>query len=235
VITASSVSWLLHPDMHGVLDRGTPVFLLIVGVIVFAESGLLVGMFLPGDSLLFSAGLVVGITGHPHIGLLVLTAFVAAVAGDQVGYGIGTKAGSTALRRPDGRFVKRKHIEAGQDFFEHHGARAVVLARFIPVVRTVTPVLAGVGGMRYRTFVTWNVLGAGLWASLATTLGYGLGKRFPGIESYLTPVLLIVVAASLLPMIVAFARQRRTVIDLVVEDTTSVVSDECPRSSEPND
>jgi membrane-associated protein len=209
VLTASALSWLLHPDMHGVLDRGAPLFLLLVGLIVLTESGLLVGIFLPGDSLLFSSGLVVGINGHPNIGLLVLVAFAAAVAGDQVGYMIGTKAGVSILRRPDSRFVKRKHIRAGQEFFELHGARAVVLARFVPVVRTVTPVLAGVSGMRYRTFVVWNVLGAATWAALATLLGWGLGKRFPGIESYLTPVLLLVIAVSLLPVALTFLRQRR--------------------------
>jgi membrane-associated protein len=209
VLTASALTWLLHPDMNGVLERGAPLFLLLVGVIVFTESGLLIGIFLPGDSLLFSSGLVVGITGHPHVGLLLLTAFVAAVAGDQVGYMIGTKAGTSILRRPDGRFVKRKHMQAGQAFFEEHGARAVVMARFVPIVRTVTPVLAGVSGMRYRTFVVWNVLGAATWALLATLLGYGLGKRFPGIESYLTPVLLVVIAVSLAPVAIAFLRQRK--------------------------
>jgi membrane-associated protein len=209
MLTASIITWILHPDMHGIADRGAPVFLAVVAAIVFTESGLLVGLFLPGDSLLFSAGLVVGITGHPNLALLLLTAFLAALAGDQTGYMIGSRAGAALLHRPDTRVVKRKHLVAGQEFFEEHGARAVLLARFVPVVRTVTPVLAGISSMRYRTFVAWNIAGAALWSALATCLGWGLGKRFPGIESYLTPVLLVVVFASLAPFGIAFLRNRR--------------------------
>lgn len=209
MVTASIISWILHPDMHGIAGRGAPVFLAVVAAIVFTESGLLVGLFLPGDSLLFSAGLVVGIEGRPHILLLLLTAFAAAVAGDQVGYMMGTRAGASLLRRPDSRFVKRKHLQAGQEFFEEHGPRAILLARFVPIVRTVTPVLAGIGRMRYRIFVTWNVAGAALWSTVATLLGWALGKRFPGIESYLTPVILLVIAASVAPVGIAYLRNRR--------------------------
>ncbi|HEY2333141.1 MAG TPA: VTT domain-containing protein [Acidimicrobiales bacterium] len=209
MLTASIVTWILHPDMHGIADRGAVVFLAIVAGIVFTESGLLVGLFLPGDSLLFSAGLVVGITGRPNIGFLLLVAFVAAVAGDQFGYAIGRRTGASLLRRPDTRFVKQAHLRAGQEFFQEHGPRAVLLARFVPVVRTVTPVLAGIGRMPYRTFTAWNVAGAALWAALATLLGYGLGRRFPGIETYLTPVLLVVVAVSVAPMAISLLRRRR--------------------------
>jgi membrane-associated protein len=213
MMTASVVSWILHPDMHGIAGRGAPVFLAVVAAIVFTESGLLVGLFLPGDSLLFSAGLVVGITGRPNIGLLLVTAFAAAAAGDQVGYVIGTRAGASLLRRPDTRFVKQKHLQAGQEFFQEHGPRAVLLARFVPIVRTVTPVLAGIGRMRYRTFVAWNLAGAAMWSLAATLLGYGLGRRFPGIESYLTPVLLVVVLVSVAPVAAAFLRRRRAAVE----------------------
>jgi membrane-associated protein len=209
-LTASIVTWILHPDMHGIAGRGAPFFLAVVAAIVFTESGLLVGLFLPGDSLLFSAGLVVGITGRPNIALLLLTAFVAAAAGDQVGYVVGSRAGASLLRRPDTRFVKQAHLQAGQAFFEEHGPRAVLLARFVPIVRTVTPVLAGIGRMRYHSFVAWNLAGAALWSALATLLGYGLGRRFPGIESYLTPALLVVVAVSLAPVAIGLLRSRRS-------------------------
>jgi membrane-associated protein len=213
VVTASIISWILHPDMHGIAGRGAPVFLAVVAAIVFTESGLLIGLFLPGDSLLFSAGLVVGIEGHPNILLLLVTAFVAAAAGDQLGYVIGTRAGASLLQRPDTRFVKKKHLLAGQEFFEEHGPRAILLARFVPIVRTVTPVLAGISRMRYRTFVAWNLAGAAMWAGLATLLGWGLGKRFPGIESYLTPVLLGVVLLSVAPVGIAYLRRRRAPSD----------------------
>jgi membrane-associated protein len=201
--------WLLHPDLQPLLEHGTPVFLAVVAAIVFAESGLLIGLFLPGDSLLFSAGLVVALGGRPNIAVLVLCAFVAAVAGDQVGYVFGARTGPKLFSRPDSRWFKQDYVRRSHDFFERHGPKALVLARFVPVVRTFTPVLAGVAGMRYRTFVAFNLLGGALWASLATSLGYGLGKRFPDLENYLTPAVLAIVLLSALPMLVEVLKHRR--------------------------
>lgn len=203
------MSWLLHPDLRPLLHHGAPVFLLVVAAILFAESGLLVGFFLPGDSLLFSAGLVVALTGTPPIGLVIACAFVGAALGDQVGYLIGGRVGPSLYARPDSHLFKQRHVDHARVFFDQHGARAIVLARFVPIVRTFTPVLAGVAGMRYRTFVTYNLVGAAAWASVATLLGYGLGRRFPHLENYLTPILVVVVALSLLPVGIELLRRRR--------------------------
>jgi membrane-associated protein len=203
------VDWLLHPDLRPLIEHGTPVFLLVVFAVVFAESGLLVGFFLPGDSFLFSAGLVAGLYHQPHILLLVAVAFVAAVIGDQVGYVIGQRTGPLLFHRPDSRLFKQEYVRRAHDFFERHGPKAVVLARFVPIVRTFTPVLAGVGGMRYRTFVTFNVVGGALWAIGATLLGWGLGQRYPWLEEYLTPVAAVIVLLSVLPMIFEVWKHRR--------------------------
>jgi membrane-associated protein len=204
----SIIEWLLHPDLEPLLDHGTPIFLLVITAIVFAESGLLVGFFLPGDSLLFSAGLVAGLYGRPNIVVLILCAMVAAVVGDQVGYIIGSRAGPRIFRREESRFFKQEFVDRTSAFFARHGGRAVVLARFVPIVRTFTPVMAGVGRMRYRSFVVYNVVGGVLWSVSATLLGWGLGKRFPKLEDYLTPITLAIIAASLIPVLLEVRRQR---------------------------
>ncbi|MCU1373942.1 MAG: putative rane-associated protein-like, partial [Actinomycetia bacterium] len=192
MLLASALTWLLHPDLEPLLRHGTPVFLAVVFVVVFAESGLLVGFFLPGDSFLFSAGLVAGVYHRPNILALVVVAFAAAVLGDQVGYQIGHRTGPRLFQRQDSRLFKQEYVRRAHDFFDRHGAKAIVLARFVPIVRTFTPVLAGVGAMKYRVFVTYNVIGGALWALLATLLGWGLGKRYPKIENYLTPVAILI-------------------------------------------
>lgn len=209
MVLASVVQWLLHPDLKPLLEHGTPVFLGVIALIVFAESGLFVGFFLPGDSLLFAAGLVAGLEHRPHILLLVAVAFVGAVAGDQVGYLIGQRTGPRLFQREDSRLFKQDNVRKANVFFEHHGAKALVLARFVPIIRTFVPVLAGVSNMRYRVFVTFNVLGGLLWASAATLLGWGLGKRYPKLENYLTPAIIVIVGVSLLPVLYEFLKHRR--------------------------
>lgn len=203
-----NIGWLLNPDLKPLLEQGLPVFLAVVTAIVFVESGLLVGFFLPGDSLLFSAGLVVAVTGRPNLWLLILLCFIGAALGDQVGYMIGARLGPALFTRPDSRLFKQQNVTKSHLFFERHGARALILARFVPVVRTFTPVLAGVSGMRYRTFVSFNLIGAALWTVLGITLGYSLGKRFPGIERYLTPVLVLIVLVSFLPVLLEVRKAR---------------------------
>ena len=215
VIVASLIEWLLHPDLGPLLDRGTPLFLLVISLIVFAESGLLIGFFLPGDSLLFAAGLVAGLEHRPHILVLVGCAFVAAVIGDQVGYMIGQRTGPHLFTREESRLFKPAHVQRAHEFFERHGPKAIVLARFVPIVRTFTPVIAGVGAMRYRTFVTFNVLGGALWAFGATLLGWGLGKRYPKLEDYLTPVVIVIVLLSIAPMVYEIIKHRREIEELV--------------------
>jgi membrane-associated protein len=191
------------------LAHGTPEFLAVIAAIVFAESGLLIGFFLPGDSLLFSAGLVAALTGRPSLWILIPVCFVAAAAGDQVGYMFGARIGPSLFTRPDSRLFRQDNVTRARAFFDRHGPRALVLARFVPVVRTFTPILAGVSKMPYRRFVTYNLVGAAMWSTLATLLGYGLGKRFPKLENYLTPAILLVVGLSLLPVAFEILRSRR--------------------------
>jgi membrane-associated protein len=209
------IDWLLHPDLEPLLEHGSPIFLAVISMIVFAESGLLVGFFLPGDSLLFAAGLVAGLEHQPHILVLVLCAFVAAVVGDQVGYIIGQRMGPHLFTREQSRFFKPEHVVRSHEFFERHGPKAVVLARFVPIVRTFTPVIAGVAAMRYRTFVTFNVLGGALWAFVATLLGWSLGKKYPWLENYLTPIAAVIVLLSVLPIAYEMLKHRREIEEAI--------------------
>jgi membrane-associated protein len=176
-----------------------------VFAVVFAESGMLVGFFLPGDSLLFTAGFLasgpssVDEALHLPLGWLLVGTFIAAVAGDQVGYVIGRRAGPTIFNRPDSRFFKQENVDKAHRFFERYGAKTIVLARFVPVVRTFVPVVAGVSNMQYRTFVTFNLVGGFLWAIGVTLLGYFLGQ-VDFIEENLELAILTIVAISVLPI-----------------------------------
>lgn len=203
-----AIRWILHPDLEPLLERGAPIFLLVIAAIIFAESGLLFGFFLPGDSLLFSAGLVVALAGRPNLAVLILVVFVAAVLGDQVGYMFGNKVGPSIFKRPDSRFFKQENVTKSHEFFEKHGPKALILARFIPIVRTFTPILAGVSNMRYRTFVTFNVVGGAIWSVAGILLGYGLGKRFPQLETYITPIILLIIFLSLIPVFLEIRKSR---------------------------
>lgn len=204
------IEWLLHPDLGPLLERGTPIFLIVICAVLFAECGLLVGFFLPGDSLLFSLGLVVAtVPEAPSLAVVLPLCFVAAAAGDQVGYMVGARIGPSLFTRPDSRLFKQENVVRTKEFFDKHGARALILARFVPVVRTFTPVLAGVSQLPYRRFVTYNLIGAALWACGATLVGWGLGKRFPDLDRYLTPILLVVVALSMLPVVLEIRKARR--------------------------
>lgn len=179
-----------------------------LGAIVFAESGLLFGFFLPGDSLLFTAGLLAS-RGLLSLPIILPVCFVSAVAGDQVGYVIGRRAGPALFRRPESRLFRHEHVDRARDFFERHGAKTIVLARFVPIVRTFAPILAGVGHMNYRTFVTYNVVGGFLWAVGVTLLGYVLGETIPDIDRYLLPAIVVIVGLSLVPVVIETTRARR--------------------------
>jgi len=176
-------------------------------VIVFIESGLLVGLFLPGDSLLFTAGVLSANDTLPDLWILLILIALAAIAGDQVGYLIGRKAGPAVLERPDGRFFKQEHVHRSQAFFERHGPRTILIARFVPIVRTIAPVMAGVGSMRYRTFLIFNVIGAVAWGTGVTTLGYVLG-RVDFVRANIEFILIGLVAVSSLPIAVELLRAR---------------------------
>ena len=175
--------------------------------IVFAESGLLFGFFLPGDSLLFTAG-VFAARGDLNLAVILVGCFVAAVAGDQVGYVFGRRVGPALFRREDSRFFKQEYVEKAQAYFDKYGSKTIVLARFVPIVRTFAPIVAGVGRMEYRTFVTFNVLGGLLWAVGVTLLGYALGE-VEFVEENFEIAILAVVGMSLLPIAFEFWRARR--------------------------
>ena len=202
-VLALGPSWL-DPD-HLIRTFG------MVGImaIVFAESGLLIGFFLPGDSLLFTAGLLVATTSLlPPLWLVVLLIVVAAIAGDQVGYLIGKKAGPRVFQRPDSRFLRPEHVDKAYAFFEKYGGRAIILARFVPIVRTFTPVIAGVSAMHYRTFLSYNVIGGLLWGVGVTVLGYFLGQ-VDFVAANIEFILIGIVAVSVLPIVVELLRARR--------------------------
>lgn len=176
--------------------------------IVFAESGLFFGFFLPGDSLLFTAGLL-AVQGYLNFPLLVIGSFIAAVLGDGVGYAFGARVGPRIFVRENSILFHRAHIERTRNFFNAHGPKTIVLARFVPIVRTFAPILAGVAGMPYRTFLTYNLLGAALWAIGIPTLGYVLGRSIPDIDRYLLPIVLAIIATSFIPPLLDLWRHRR--------------------------
>jgi membrane-associated protein len=174
-------------------------------VTIFAESCLI--FFLPGDTLLFTAGLLAS-QGRLNVVVILIGSFVAAVAGNQVAYAVGNRIGPS-LFKPGSRLFKAEYVERANEYFEKYGSRTIVLARFVPAVRTFAPILAGIGTMRYRIFVTYNLLGALLWAVGVTLLGYTLGKTVHGIDKYLLPVILVIAAASAVPVILEVRRSRR--------------------------
>ena len=176
--------------------------------IVFAESGLLIGFFLPGDSLLFTAGLLA--SQHVlNLPVILVGCFLAAVAGDQVGYMFGARVGPALFKRPDSRLFRQTYLEKAHQYFEKQGPKTILLARFIPIVRTFAPILAGVGKMPYRTFVTFNLVGGFLWAEGVTLLGYYLGKSIPNVDKYLLPVVAVIVAVSFVPVFLEIRKLRR--------------------------
>ena len=185
--------------------------LALLAAIVFAETGLLVGFFLPGDSLLFMAGFLASEAGGhvlPPLPITAAVAFIAAVVGDQVGYLIGLRIGPSLFSRPGSRLFNPLNAVRAQAFFDRRGPSALVLARFIPIVRTFVPVIAGVGRMRYRTFLTYNIVGAAIWGIGVTTLGYFLGE-IEIVKHNLELAAVVIVAISLIPIAVEYFRSRR--------------------------
>ena len=185
--------------------------LALLAAIVFAETGLLVGFFLPGDSLLFMAGFLASEAGGhvlPPLPITAAVAFIAAVVGDQVGYLIGLRIGPSLFSRPGSRLFNPLNAVRAQAFFDRRGPSALVLARFVPIVRTFVPVIAGVGRMRYRTFLTYNIVGAAIWGIGVTTLGYFLGE-IEIVKHNLELAAVVIVAISLIPIAVEYFRSRR--------------------------
>jgi membrane-associated protein len=187
---------------------GDIAFWVVLGII-FAECGLLIGFFLPGDSLLFVTGLFIAqgfISMNIWLGAILLT--IAAIVGNAVGYWIGKKAGPALFRKPDSKLFKREYVEKTGHFFEKYGARAIVMARFVPIVRTFITAMAGMGGMNFRRFITFSAIGGVIWAGGVTILGYFLGN-IPFVEKNIELILLLVVVISVIPIVMEWIKHRR--------------------------
>jgi membrane-associated protein len=168
-------------------------------LIIFAESGTIVGFFLPGASLLFTAGLL-SAQGVFNPWILIPTVTVAAILGDNAGYWFGNKIGIKLFTRPDSRFFHQEHLRKTQHFYEKYGTKAIIMARFIPIVRTFAPIVAGIASMNYRLFMICNLIGAFLWATGVTTAGFLLGERFPIIQEYIELVIITIIFITLIPL-----------------------------------
>jgi len=201
--------------LHGILSGAYTLdqliqwggYLLLVGI-VFTETGLLVGFFLPGDSLLITAGLLAGM-GSLNIWWLNGLVIAAAILGDSTGYAIGTRLGPRIFTRPKSMLFNPKHVQRTQRFYEKYGAKTIVIARFVPIIRTFAPVLAGVGSMRYRRFLTYNVAGGIGWVVSMTLAGYLLGQTVPNISKHIHELVIVIIVLSVIPIAVEVYRERR--------------------------
>ena len=180
--------------------------------IIFAESGLFFGFFLPGDSLLFTAGFLAS-QGYLHVGWLIGLLLVAAISGDTVGYAFGFKVGVKLFAKEDSRFFKQSYLHRAQDFYHRYGKKALVLARFMPMVRTFVPIVAGVAQMNYGDFWRYNALGGALWVFSVTLLGYFLGATVPGVEKHLSLFILAIIILSVAPTVVELIRAQNKKIN----------------------
>jgi membrane-associated protein len=201
----------LHLDKHlndwaGTLGSGLYGILFLI---VFCETGLVVTPFLPGDSLLFAVGALCAIDGSPiSLALVIVLLFVAAVAGDAVNYAIGRRLGPAVFNREDSIFLSKKHLLRTETFYEKHGGKTIIIARFMPIIRTFAPFVAGVGKMKYGRFFTFNVVGAGAWVASFSLLGYVFGN-VKAVKDNFTLVIAAIIVISVLPGIIEFVRARR--------------------------
>jgi membrane-associated protein len=183
-------------NIESIVSGGAISILLIAGI-VFAESGLLIGFFLPGDSLLFGAGLAAS-QGKLSLFWLILTVVIAAIVGDNVGYSIGRRAGPRIFKKQDGILFRQEYLQKSEEFYEKHGGKTIILARFTPIVRTFAPVVAGAGKMSREKFMFYNIIGGVLWGGGITLLGYFIGNRIPHLDRYIEVVIIGVMVISLL-------------------------------------
>lgn len=192
-------------DLLGIISAAGYIGLF---AIVFAESGLFFGFFLPGDSLLFTAGFVAS-QGALDIVVLLVSLFIAAVLGDSIGYAFGRKVGPKIFTREESRFFKPAHVVRAHGFFLKYGKKAIFLARFLPIVRTFVPIVAGVAAMPYREFVVYNIVGGASWVGSMLLTGYFLGSMIPDAEKYLHVIVVIIIVVSFLPMVYEFIKARK--------------------------
>ncbi|OYX42972.1 hypothetical protein B7Y94_02455 [Candidatus Saccharibacteria bacterium 32-49-12] len=197
----------------------TGLGILAVLFVIFAESGLLIGFFLPGDSLLFTAGVLVhaGVFDI-NIHLFVFLLFLAAVLGDSVGYTFGRRTGPHIFKKPDARIFKQAHVRRAQDFYDKHGGKTIIIARFIPIIRTFAPIVAGVGKMEYRRFLSFNLVGGLLWTAGVTYAGYLLGQLFESmgveIDTVLLPIIALIILASIAPPAIHILKDKKNRVAL---------------------
>jgi membrane-associated protein len=197
-------------DVQAIVRVGGLIGLVAV---IFAETGLLVGFFLPGDSLLVTAGIFCSSanpTGRPMLDIvaLIVACSLAAIAGDTVGYWIGAKSGPRLFTRDDSLLFKKRHLIRTHEFYLRHGGKTIILARFMPIIRTFAPVVAGVGAMPYRRFLAFNVFGGIGWVLSMSLLGYGLASVWPDITKHIDKLIIVIIFVSLLPAIISWLRTR---------------------------
>jgi membrane-associated protein len=202
-----SIRQLLHSiyDVEGLIRAGGP---LLVCIIVFVETGLFVGFFLPGDSLLVTAG-VFAAAGTIELRWLLLPVMLCAIVGDQLGYWIGRGAGASLYKRKDSFFFRRSHLQRAHDFYEKYGGKTIILARFVPIIRTFCPPVAGAAGMSYSLYVTYDIFGGILWVGSTIGGGYLLGRSIPNVGQKIHYVIAAVVVLSLLPAVIGILRERK--------------------------
>lgn len=186
---------LMHFDLQAILPT---IGYLGIFAIIFAESGLFFGFFLPGDSLLFTAGFLAS-QGIFDIHILAVICFVAAVLGDSIGYAFGTRVGKRLFYKTDSFFFHKDNLERANVFYKKHGKKTIILARFMPIIRTFAPIVAGIGDMDYKTFISYNIIGGILWAMGITYGGYFLGSLIPNVDKYLLPIIIAIVFISISP------------------------------------
>jgi membrane-associated protein len=179
-----------------------------ISLIVFVESGLFFGFFLPGDSLLFTAGLLAS-QGYFNLYALFILVITCAIFGDSVGYWFGKIIGPKLFSKEDSFFFNKKHITRAKVFYDTHGPKALVLARFVPVVRTFVPIVAGVASMNYSLFLKYNIIGGVTWGLTLITLGYFLGNTIPNVDTYLLPIVIAIIVISFIPVVLEILKERR--------------------------
>lgn len=187
--------------------------------IIFAESGFLLGIFFPGDSLLFTAGILAS-QGYFDVRVLAVLVFVAAVLGDNFGYAFGYRAGPRIFKRDDSLLFHKDHLERAERFYKTHGGKTIILARFMPIIRTFAPILAGVGKMHYPTFFIYNVIGGVVWGIGGTLLGYFFGNVVPDVDRYIIPIIIFIVLTSVLPAVLPVMKnkERRDKIKIMIKE-----------------
>ena len=202
-------------DLRALVEAGQVLAYVVVTLIIFAECGLLIGFFLPGDSLLFTAGFLasqhIPNTDTPFFNIWLLSALcgIAAAVGPAVGYWFGKAVGPRLFTREDSRFFKRRHLQTAHEFYERHGGKALLLARFMPIVRTFAPIVAGMAAMDYARFLIYTLIGAVIWAVGVLWAGYFLGSTIPDVDKYLLPIVAVIVIVSILPSVIHLWRERQ--------------------------